>query len=267
MNQEIINLSLSDMAISYGFILITIILTSLNGINRNKDIIISVIRMTVQLSLAGFILVYIFDSKSLIFTCLMILFMEASAIYNIVRPIKNILPRSIINVIIFAMLISSLASLFAFVILIIRPEPLYNPQYLIPISGMIVGNTMSAIALALKSILSSIENQRAKIEGSLMLGAKPYEAMDEINKEAFDLALMPTLNSMKNMGLISLPGMMTGQILGGVVPTVAIKYQISVMIAITSSVAIGVFIFLKFSTNNFFNREIQLIDFENKKEK
>ena len=78
---------------------------------------------------------------------------------------------------------------------------------------------------------------------------------------------MPTLNSMKNMGLISLPGMMTGQILGGVVPTVAIKYQISVMIAITSSVAIGVFIFLKFSTNNFFNREIQLIDFENKKEK
>lgn len=76
---------------------------------------------------------------------------------------------------------------------------------------------------------------------------------------------MPTLNSMKNMGLISLPGMMTGQILGGVVPTVAIKYQISVMIAITSSVAIGVFIFLKFSTNNFFNREIQLIDFENKK--
>lgn len=76
---------------------------------------------------------------------------------------------------------------------------------------------------------------------------------------------MPTLNSMKNMGLISLPDMMTGQILGGVVPTVAIKYQISVMIAITSSVAIGVFIFLKFSTNNFFNREIQLIDFENKK--
>lgn len=99
-----------------------------------------------------------------------------------------------------------------------------------------------------------------KIEGSLMLGATPKMAMDEINKDTFDLAIMPTLNSMKNMGLITLPGMMTGQILGGVVPTIAIKYQIAVMAIITSSVAIGVFIFLKFSTNKFFNEEKQLIN-------
>lgn len=99
-----------------------------------------------------------------------------------------------------------------------------------------------------------------KIEGSLMLGATPKMAMDEINKDTFDLAIMPTLNSMKNMGLITLPGMMTGQILGGVVPTIAIKYQIAVMTIITSSVAIGVFIFLKFSTNKFFNEEKQLIN-------
>ena len=68
------------------------------------------------------------------------------------------------------------------------------------------------------------------------------------------------LNSMKNMGLITLPGMMTGQILGGVVPTIAIKYQIAIMTTITSSVAIGVFIFLKFSTMKFFNEEKQLIN-------
>lgn len=267
MNQEVINLSLRDLTISFSFILITIILTSLNGINRNKDIIISVLRMTVQLLIAGFILVYIFDSKSLIFTCLMLLFMEASATYNIVRPIKNILPKTSIPIIIFAMLISSLASLFAFVILVIRPNPLYNPQYLIPIAGMIMGNTMSAISLAIKSILSSIKNQRIKIEGSLMLGAEAKMAMEEINRDAFDLAIMPNLNSMKNMGLITLPGMMTGQILGGVVPTIAIKYQISVMIAITSSVTLGVFIFLKLSTNKFFNKEVQLIELGNEKEK
>ncbi len=69
------------------------------------------------------------------------------------------------------------------------------------------------------------------------------------------------------MGLITLPGMMTGQILGGVVPTIAIKYQISVMIAITSSVTLGVFIFLKLSTNKFFNEEVQLIELGNEKEK
>lgn len=212
MNQGVINLSLSQMALSYAFIIIAILLTSLNGINRNKELVISLVRMTIQLSIAA------------------------------------------------AMVIASISSLIFFIVFVIKPEPLYNPQYLIPIGGMIMGNTMNGIALALKSILSSIDNQREKIEGSLMLGATPKMAMDEINKDAFDLAIMPTLNSMKNMGLITLPGMMTGQILGGVVPTIAIKYQIAVMTIITSSVAIGVFIFLKFSTNKFFNEEKQLIN-------
>lgn len=212
MNQGVINLSLSQMALSYAFIIIAILLTSLNGINRNKELVISLVRMTIQLSIAA------------------------------------------------AMVIASISSLIFFIVFVIKPEPLYNPQYLIPIGGMIMGNTMNGIALALKSILSSIDNQREKIEGSLMLGATPKMAMDEINKDAFDLAIMPTLNSMKNMGLITLPGMMTGQILGGVVPTIVIKYQIAVMTIITSSVAIGVFIFLKFSTNKFFNEEKQLIN-------
>lgn len=212
MNQGVINLSLSQMALSYAFIIIAILLTSLNGINRNKELVISLVRMTIQLSIAA------------------------------------------------AMVIASISSLIFFIVFVIKPEPLYNPQYLIPIGGMIMGNTMNGIALALKSILSSIDNQREKIEGSLMLGATPKMAMDEINKDAFDLAIMPTLNSMKNMGLITLPGMMTAQILGGVVPTIAIKYQIAVMTIITSSVAIGVFIFLKFSTNKFFNEEKQLIN-------
>ena len=149
MNQGVINLTLQQMALSYTFIIIAIILTSLNGINRNKEIIVSVIRMTVQLTVAGFILVYIFDSKSFIFTCLMLIFMEASAIYNIIKPRVKILPRSLFVVIILAILISSLASLLFFILLVIRPKPLYNPQYLIPIGGMIVGNTMNGISVAL----------------------------------------------------------------------------------------------------------------------
>lgn len=186
--------------------------------------------------------------------------MEASAIFNIIRPRINLIPKTVIPTIAAAMVIASISILIFFIVFVIKPEPLYNPQYLIPIGGMIMGNNMNGIALALKSILSSIDNQKEKIEGSLMLGATPKMAMDEINKDAFDLAIMPTLNSMKNMGLITLPGMMTGQILGGVVPTIAIKYQIAVMTIITSSVAIGVFIFLKFSTDKFFNEEKQLIN-------
>lgn len=187
MNKEVINLSLSDMAISYGFVIIAMLLTSLNGKNRNKEIIISTLRMTIQLALAGFILVYIFDSKSPIFTGLMLLFMEASAIYNIVRPNKDAMPKSLIPIISFAVISSSLLSLFAFITLVIKPDPFYNPQYLIPIAGMIVGNAMNGISLSLKSLLSNIKNQRTKIEGSLMLGASPHMAMDEIKKKPLTL--------------------------------------------------------------------------------
>ena len=124
---------------------------------------------------------------------------------------------------------------------------------------MIIGNSMTGINLALNQMLESIENNRSSIEGSLMLGASPRMAMDKIIQNAFDTAITPTLNSIKNMGIISLPGMMTGQILGGVSPLIAIRYQIAIMTAIMSSVAICVFIFLRLGYKNFFNNQKQLV--------
>lgn len=140
----------------------------------------------------------------------------------------------------------------------VRPEPIYNPQYLIPLGGMIIGNSMTGINLALNQMLSSIENNSTSIEGSLMLGASPKQAMDKIIQNAFDTAITPTLNSIKNMGIISLPGMMTGQILGGVSPMIAIRYQIAIMTAIMSSATVCVFIFLQLGYKNFFNDQQQL---------
>lgn len=260
MNNTVIDLSLGQMALSYIFVLVAMAITSLNGLNKNKDLLISTARMTIQLLIAGFVLVYIFDSNSFIFAGLMILFMEASAVYNIVSPNRDKLPKSIIPLIGLAMLVGSLLSLVFFLLVVIRPEPLYNPQYLIPIGGMIMGNSMNGISLSLKQIISSVENNSTFIEGSLMLGASPKDSMKTVTKEAFNLAITPTINSMKNMGLITLPGMMTGQILGGVVPIVAIKYQIAVMTAITSAVTISVFVFLNFAYKHFFNENAQLID-------
>lgn len=258
MDKGIINLSNTELIISYVFTIFAMVLTSLNGINKNKEILIGTLRMTIQLFIAGFILVYILDSGSLIFTLAMLAFMEISAVFNIVKPRLDKIPKRISGLIAMAMLFGSLVTLSLFMIFVIKPEPIYNPQYLIPLACMIMGNSMNGISLALDSLIRSINDDTSQIEGALMLGSSPAMAMKEANKEAFDIALTPTLNSMKNMGLITLPGMMTGQILGGNSPMLAIKYQIAIMTVITSANTISIFLFLKFAYKHFFNKESQL---------
>ena len=260
MTNSVINLSNSQLMLTYIFALIPMILTTINGIKRNKEIIIGTIRMTVQLFIAGYILVYVFESSSLLLTLLMFFVMEGFAIFNIVNPKRDILNRKMIITIIISQLFGTILTMAFFLLIVIRPKPIYEPQYLIPLGGMILGNSMTGINLALNRVLDAIEEKRTNIEGSLMLGATPRMAMDKIIQEAFDTAITPSLNSIKNMGIISLPGMMTGQILGGVSPLIAIRYQIAIMTAIMSSVAICVFIFLYLGYKNFFNDQGQLIN-------
>lgn len=259
MNESVMNISNSQLMLTYLFALIAMLITSFNGINRNKDIVVGTLRMTVQLFIAGFILVYIFDSASFILSALMIVVMEFFAIFNIITNKKGKLNSGLKKTLILAQVIGTVFTLAFFLIIVVRPKPIYNPQYLIPLGGMIIGNSMTGINLALNQMLKSIENNRSTIEGSLMLGASPRMAMDKIIQNAFDTAITPTLNSIKNMGIISLPGMMTGQILGGVSPLIAIRYQIAIMTAIMSSVAICIFIFLHLGYKNFFNDQKQLV--------
>lgn len=262
MNKAVIDLNTKQMLLTYIFVILAMIITSLNGLNRNKEFIIGTVRMTAQLFLAGFVLVYIFDSSSLILSTLMILLMEFFAIFNIVSSKKGQLSKGMIGSISVSLLIGSLFTLVFFLTVVVRPNPIYNPQYLIPLGGMIIGNSMTGINLALNQVLKSIDKNRVSIEGSLMLGASPRMAMDTIIQDAFDTAITPSLNNIKNMGIISLPGMMTGQILGGVSPLIAIKYQIAIMTAILSSVTICVFFFLRFAYKRFFNDQSQLIKIE-----
>ena len=259
MSDSVINLSNKQLMLTYIFSIIAMVLTTLNGINRNKEIVIATISMTIQLFIAGYVLVYIFDSNSLIFSLLMIIVMEFFAIFNVVSSKKDKINKGMIRSIAIAQVIGTAFTIAFFLIIVVRPDPIYNPQYLIPLGGMIIGNSMTGIDLTLNQMQTAIEDKRVNIEGSLMLGATPRMAMDKIIQDAFDTAITPTLNSIKNMGIISLPGMMTGQILGGVSPLIAIRYQIAIMTAVMSSVTICVFIFLRLGYKKFFNEEDQLI--------
>ncbi|HEC17920.1 MAG TPA: iron export ABC transporter permease subunit FetB [Gammaproteobacteria bacterium] len=139
-----------------------------------------------------------------------------------------------------AMFVSSFAIAILTLVTIIGADPWYEPQYAVPLLGMLLGNTMNGIALALDRLTATAWQQRAVIEQRLMLGATRHEAITDIRREAMRSGMMPIINAMSVAGLVSLPGMMTGQILAGSPPVEAVKYQILIMFLISAGTGFGV---------------------------
>lgn len=256
---KVVELDTTQMILSYVFIILLIGIVKVQGISREKDILVSSLRMTIQLIATGHILNYIFETNNVFYTLLMVFIMEIFAIYNIYKRVKIKLPYEIKIIIAFSLIIGTSISLLYFLLAVIRLKPWYEARYFIPIAGMFIGNSMTAIALAANRLVSGIHDQRLLIETALMLGATPKVATKHISDKAFDAAIMPTINSMVGMGIVFLPGMMTGQILSGTSPLTAIRYQIAVMLGVLGSVAFTVIIFVQFGYKAFFNDEHQLL--------
>ncbi|MFA5634816.1 MAG: iron export ABC transporter permease subunit FetB [Anaerovoracaceae bacterium] len=254
----IIDLTVVQVALAYIFVLIVLIIVRARGIKREKEIIVSSVRMTLQLILVGYLLVYIFDNPNPFVTMGIIALMEVFAIYTVFKKFKNELSKALKQVIAASMLMGTLSCLVYFLLVVVRISPWYDPQYFIPIAGMIVGNAMTGISLGVKSLVDGMTIQRAAVEEALILGATPRDASKNIINSSFDSAILPTINSMVGMGIVFLPGMMTGQILSGTVPTTAIAYQIAIMLGILGAVSLTVFMMLQRGYKTFFNTESQL---------
>jgi putative ABC transport system permease protein len=139
------------------------------------------------------------------------------------------------------------------VILVIQPTHFYDAHYVVPLAGMILGNCLQGNVIALERFYSSLRKNENEYTTFLMLGATRWEAVRPYFREAIKAAINPTIAGMSTMGLVSLPGMMTGQILGGSEPWLAVKYQIAIMICIFASTTLASIINLKLSLNIAFN--------------
>jgi putative ABC transport system permease protein len=122
---------------------------------------------------------------------------------------------------------------------LINVEPWWKPQYFIPLGGMVIGNSMNAIAIALERLLGELRGRRLEVEMMLCLGADYKEASQDMFRNAMRAGMIPSINSMMGVGIVFIPGMMTGQILAGADPLQAIRYQIIVMVMLVGSTAIG----------------------------
>jgi len=258
MKHHIIHLQIWQMVAAYLFIVFLLAVVKWRKIPRLKEISISTIRMTGQLIIVGFLLIYLFKHPNPWLTVLVILIMEAFAVYNVYKQVKTPLSNQLKKVVAFSLVTGTIISLIFFNFVVIRFSPWFNPRYFIPIAGMLIGNAMTGVTLGVNSLVNDMDKLRHKVEVALMLGATTREASKEFVDEAFAAAVLPTINKMVGMGIVFLPGMMTGVILSGTSPLVAVEYQIAIMLGIAGSVSLSVILFVQLGYQSFFNSRSQL---------
>jgi putative ABC transport system permease protein len=235
-----ISLGYSDLIIASLLLLFSGLLSIRLRLGLERQIGIAALRMVVQLMLIGLVLKLLFQMVSPLWTAIAAAIMIALAGREVMARQK----RKFTGWWTYGLGTSSLMIACSIVTVLalttqIRPEPWFDPRFAIPILGMILGNTMNGISIGLDRLLSSAHEGRAAIEARLALGHDRTRAMQPLIADSIRAGLIHIINAMSAAGLISLPGMMTGQILAGVDPTEAVKYQILIMFLIAGSTTLG----------------------------
>lgn len=228
-------------------------------IGVEKSLATASLRMIAQLLLLGFILKAVFTYVSIWLFILMSMVMLCAA-GNEVRSRQRmklkgadifLISTGTMGLITFTLTILTLT-------LIIGKQPWYTPQYAIPLLGMMLGNTMNGVSIGLDRLSSTIKRDKKIIETRLMLGHTASKAVSDIKRECIKSGMIPLINSMSAAGIITLPGMMTGQILAGIEPVEAVKYQILIMFLIAASSSLGTIISVTIAAARFFDARERL---------
>jgi putative ABC transport system permease protein len=238
----IVALTPIDLTLAAGLVVVLALLSRAMRLDLERQIIIAAVRMTVQLLLVGLVLKALFSNVHLGWIALVATVMLLAAGREVLgRQKRRFAGAWGFSLGTFSMFISSFAITILALGVIIGPKPWYEPQYAVPLLGMLLGNTMNGIAVGLDRLTTSAWEQRTLIEGRLMLGDEWRQAIETLRGESIRSGLIPIINSMMAAGLVSLPGMMTGQILGGNPPMEAVKYQILIMFLIAGGTGLGTF--------------------------
>ena len=197
----------------------------------NKTMFTSIIRMCIQLSFVGVYLEFLFKFNSPVLNTIYLLIMISIACQSIIRS-SNLKVKLFFMPVFFSLLIPFTIFLIFFNAVVVRIDNLFEAKYLIPVGGMLLGNCLRSIIIGLNNFYSGIKKDEKVYLYSISLFNSRIQALKPYFKESFLAAITPTIATMATIGLVSLPGMMTGQILGGSIPIVAIKYQIAIMFSI-----------------------------------
>jgi putative ABC transport system permease protein len=233
-------IGIPQLALAAVLIVVNIGLAVALRLGLARSLLVASLRMTVQLLLIGLVLEWIFALQAplpiLGIALVMTTLASLAAVDRTRRRFAGVYWDSLVSILGASFVVTGFALLG-----IIRVEPWYDAQYLIPLLGMVLGNVLNGISLALDRFTDGVVNGRARVELLLALGATRWEAAHELIADALRVGMIPTINAMMVMGIVSLPGMMTGQILAGAAPVDAVRYQIVIMFMIASATALGAF--------------------------
>ena len=232
-----IHISLIDLLIALLFVGVTALVSYWQGLGLERDIAVGTVRTFVQLLTVGFVLQRLFDASRWYWVVVALAIMTTVAGYNAMKR-QSGAKQGLFAVMTAAIVTGGVITLILVIGVVLRVRPWYQPQYVIPIAGMIIGNSMAGAALVVNRFNSELTLRRSEVEASLALGATAREAAAGALRESLRAAMMPTINSMMTVGLVQLPGMMTGQIISGASPLDAVRYQVVVMLMIAAATAV-----------------------------
>jgi putative ABC transport system permease protein len=256
--RSIIDISWFDLSLASGLILIAVGLSRWQRLGLAKDFIIGAVRTVVQLVLVGYVLVYIFAVGRWYITLAALALMLIVATGAAVGRQKNKANRELQWITGAAILLGSGFTLCYINTLVVRVSPWYDPRYMIPIFGMIVGSSMNGASIAAERLAGEMQARRAEIEAYLALGATYQQASRQSVQQALRASLIPTVNGLMVVGIVTLPGMMTGQILAGSSPLTAVRYQIVVVFMQAAAVCITTAAITLWYRKTFFTDALQL---------
>jgi putative ABC transport system permease protein len=238
---NVVPLSYWDLGLASSLVIVNALISVALGLGLARGLLIAAVRMAVQLTLIGLVLIWLFSAQSPWWTLLVAMVMLAMAGYEVfARQLRRFSGLWAYGLGASTMVLASvLVTLLALTVLV-QPAPWYDPRYAVPLLGMILGNTMTGVALGLDTLTTATVRDQAAVEARLALGHSRFDAMRVVSVPALRSGFIPIINTMAAAGVVALPGMMTGQILSGTPPEEAVKYQLLILFLIAGATGIGV---------------------------
>jgi putative ABC transport system permease protein len=258
MNQQLIELDWLDLGWTLGLIGLAIALSAWQKLDLEGQLFIGAMRSLLQLLVVGYFIALIFAINHPLAVLgilgVMSTIAAIAAKNRISQQLKGLFP-----LVWGSIFVSTSLTIGYAILLIIQPPDWYSPQYLIPLTGMVLGNAMNGASLAGERLVSLIQQNQREVETYLCLGATPKQAIATYQKIAIRSSLIPTLNRMMVVGIVSLPGMFTGQVLAGIDPLNAVSYQILILFMIVLTDLMTAILVTEGVYRRFFNEKMQLI--------
>ncbi len=227
-----------QLLLASGFVLVTGAIALWMQLGVSKDLAIATVRTYVQLLALGLVLRWAFAADRWWWVVGILAIMTVAAARIILKRAPDA-PSGLFLAAVTSMAVTGITVTFAVTGLVIGADPWYSPRYVIPIAGMVLGNSMTGIALSLERVFADLDSRKDEIRAMTALGATPWEAAHPSVRAALRAGLIPAINSMAAAGIVFIPGMMTGQILAGADPLEATKYQIVVMLMVAAAEIVG----------------------------